>query len=69
MIHIYISVYTIYVYIYNIYIYIYIQQFAGANKRRKLNNPVREQAKNLFLYRKPRCPFNKLRQCSECLNI
>ena len=29
------------------------KQFAGANKRRKLNNPLREQAKTLFLYRKP----------------
>ena len=29
------------------------KQFARANKRRKLNNPLREQAKTLFLHRKP----------------
>ena len=29
------------------------KQFAGANKRRKLNNPLREQAKTLFLQMKP----------------
>ena len=28
------------------------KQFAGANKRRELNNPLGEQAKTLFLYRK-----------------
>ena len=30
------------------------KQFAGANKRRKLNNPLREQAKILFLHREPK---------------
>ena len=30
------------------------KQFAGANKRQKLNNPLREQAKTLFLHRKPK---------------
>ena len=30
------------------------KQFAGANKRQKLNNPLREQAKTLFLQRKPK---------------
>ena len=28
------------------------KQFGGANKRRKLNNPLQEQAKTLFLHRK-----------------
>ena len=28
------------------------KQFAGANKRRKLNNALREQAKTLFLHKK-----------------
>ena len=27
------------------------KQFAGANKRRRLNNPLREHAKTLFLHR------------------
>ena len=30
------------------------KQSAGANKRRKLNNPLREQAKILFLHREPK---------------
>ena len=30
------------------------KQFAGASKRRKLNNPLREQSKTLFLLRKPK---------------
>ena len=30
------------------------KQFAGANTRRKLNNPLQEQAKTLFLHRKPK---------------
>ena len=30
------------------------KQFARANKRRKLNNPLRVQAKTLFLHRKPK---------------
>ena len=30
------------------------KQFAGASKRRKLNNPLRVQAKTLFLHRKPK---------------
>ena len=30
------------------------EQFAGASKRRKLNNPLRVQAKTLFLHRKPK---------------
>ena len=30
------------------------KQLAGANKRRKLNNPLRELAKTLFLQRKPK---------------
>ena len=30
------------------------KQFAGANKRPKLNNPLQEQAKPLFLHRKPK---------------
>ena len=30
------------------------KQFAGANKRRKLNNPQRQQAKTVFLHRKPK---------------
>ena len=29
------------------------KQFARANKRRKLNSPLREQAKTLFLHGKP----------------
>ena len=29
-------------------------QFGGANKRRKLNNPLRVQAKALFLHMKPK---------------
>ena len=61
------------------------KQFAGANKRPKLNNPLQEQAKTLFLHRKPirnahfwtchfksvhpSSPCNKLWQRSECLNI
>ena len=38
--------------------YIISKQFAEANKRRKLNNPLGEQAKILFLHRKPK------RKCS-----
>ena len=30
------------------------EQFAGANKRGKLNNPLRKQTKTLFLHRKPK---------------
>ena len=30
------------------------KQFAGANKRQKLNNPLRVEAKTLFLHRKPK---------------
>ena len=35
------------------------KQFAGANKRRKLNNLLRKQAKTLFLLMKPKrnAPF------------
>ena len=34
--------------------YIISKQFAGANKRRKLNNPLRVQAKETFLHRRPK---------------
>ena len=44
------------------------KQFAAANKRRKLNSPLREQAKTFFLHRKPKrnahfwtCQFKSVR--------
>ena len=55
------------------------KQFARANKRPKLNNPLREQVKTLFLHGKlvsskvcitySRCLCNKLWPRLECLNI
>ena len=32
----------------------FVKQFAAANKRRKLNNPLQELAKTLFQHRKPK---------------